>query len=366
MDFSYTEEQKQLKRRVKSFTAEHSDRLDQCYEKKQFPSSVFEEAVDVGPGTIIPEQYGGHGKGAIEYSIINEEIGLFQTSFQLARAINETGSDEQKKQYLPDLANCEYPGAITISEPNTGSSLKNMETKAEPTENGYILNGKKTHANLGAEAGLHKIYAMTEEGLTAFLVEQGNPGIEIKTQLDPIGLRDMPIYDLELNDCEVPERAVLGEVGGGYEVFFSTFNFSRVGNASSLLGRGKRALQKAIEYADRRSIDDENVVTDFQGIRWMIADAYTRLEAASRLRDEAAWRIENGKSAALHTSMAKLMAAYASLPAISTAIQITGAHGLYRDQPFIKYFNDAKTLEVAGGSREVMRNVIADNVLGDS
>lgn len=365
MDLSYTEEQRALQSRAQEFAAEHRETLDQCYEEHRFPMKVFQQGTSIGTGVIIPEVYGGQGKGAIEYSIVNEQIGIFQTSFQLARAIIENGTEEQKAEYLSKLANCEYPGAITISEPNTGSSLKNMETVAVKDGDEWVLDGTKTHANLGAEAGLHKVYASTEEGLTVFLIEKGTPGLKITNKLDPIGLRNLPIYDLELDECRVPEEAVLGEVGGGYEVFFSTFNFSRIGNASSLIGTGKRAVKDAIEYASEREVDEENVVTDFQGIRWMVADSHTRLQAASRLRDEAAWRIDAGKSAVLHTSMAKLMAAYAALPATTNAIQMTGAHGLYYDQPFITYFNDAKTLEVAGGSKEIMRNVIADEILDE-
>lgn len=366
MDFSYGEEQRTLRNRAEQFADEHRETLQEYYNNHRFPKTVYQKGTDIGPGVIIPEEYGGKELGAIEYSLVNEQIGLFQTSFQLARAIIVNGSEDQKEQYLPELANCEYPGAITISEPNTGSSLKNMETVAVKQGDEFVLNGQKTHANLGAEAGLHKVYAMTEEGLTTFLVGKENPGLEITNKLDPIGLRNLPIYDLELDECHVSKDAVLGDVGGGYDVFFSTFNFSRIGNASSLIGYGKRAIEDAIDYASDREIDDENVVTDFQGIRWTIADSYTRLEAASRLRDQAAWRIDNGKSAVMYTSMAKLMAAYAALPATTHAIQITGAHGLYYDQPFITYFHDAKTLEVAGGSREIMRNVIADQILDEA
>ncbi|MFB6303861.1 MAG: acyl-CoA dehydrogenase family protein, partial [Haloferacaceae archaeon] len=150
--------------------------------------------------------------------------------------------------------------------------------------------------------------------------------------------------------------------GDGYEVFFETFNFSRIGNASEMLGRGRRSLRRAVRWAKERDVGEQKV-TDFQGIRWKVADLYTDLRAAERLRDEAALALDRGEDAALETSMAKLAAADAALPATTEAMQITGAHGLYRDRPYEADFRDVKTLEVAGGSREIMRNVVADEVI---
>jgi len=365
MEFSYTDAQESLKSGAREFYEDNEKQLATYHDEQRFPMQLFRNHPEYGPTIIIPEKYGGDGMGAIEYSIVSEELGFYQTTFQVARSIISTGSESQKKRYLPDLAACEYPGAITISEPNTGSSLKQMETTGEEDGDSFVLNGSKTHSNLGAEAGLHTVYASTEEGLTVFLVEDDNPGLVIDEKLDPIGMRTMPIYSLELDDCRVPKDQVLGDVGGGYEVFFNTFNFSRIGNASSLIGMGRRALDAALEYASQREVGNKGMVTDFQGNRWTIADLHTKLEAATRLRDEAAWRINEGKSAVLQTSRAKLMAADAALPATLNAIQMTGAHGLYNDQPFMRYFSDAKTLEVAGGSREVMRNVISDEVLAE-
>jgi alkylation response protein AidB-like acyl-CoA dehydrogenase len=198
--------------------------------------------------------------------------------------------------------------------------------------------------------------------LTVFLVEEDNPGMRPQEKEDPVGLREMPIRDVVYNDCEVPDEQVLGEVGGGYKVFFTTFNFSRIGNASEILGHGKHALDRAITWASEREVGD-NVVTDFQGNRWKIADLKTRIQAVEHLRNEAAWRLDNGEDAVKHTSMAKLMAGEVALAAIEEAIQLTGAHGLYERNRYFLDLQDAKTLDVAGGSREIMRNVIADQIL---
>ena len=365
MDFEYTPEQRTLRADVRSWHRENEAEFREVIRRGEFPRGLYEEGMDAGFGNvIIPEVHGGPNGGAMEYALVAQEVGLFQISFQMQRALIETGSDAQKNRYLPQFVDSDYVGAIGISEPETGSSLKSMDTYAERGHDHFVLNGTKSHVNLAAQADLHKLYAMTEEGLTAFLVEDDNPGLSVTEEGDPIGTRYLPIFDIELDDCEVPASQVLLDPGDGYEVFFKTFNFSRIGNASELLGHGWRALEQATEWADQRKVGD-NVVTDFQGIRWKAAELYTQLQAAERLRDEAAWRIDTGKDSALATSMAKLAAANAALPATTESMQITGAHGLYYDQPFVQHFLDAKTLEIAGGSREIMKNLIADKILED-
>jgi hypothetical protein len=363
MNFELTPERTALRERVTAWREDNEATIDAHARRSAFPRGVYEDGMERGFGSVIvPEAYGGGGGGAMEYAIVAEQVGLFQISFQVQRALLVTGSDAQKERYLPQFVDGDAVGAIHISEPETGSSLKSMDTVAVRDGDEFVLDGTKSHVNLAAEATVHKVYAMTDEGLTAFLVDDDNPGLTVTEKRDPIGTRYLPIYDAELDECRVDASQVLGEVGGGYETFFGTFNFSRIGNASEMLGHGKRALRKATQWASERQVGDDTV-TDFQGIRWKIADLYTDLEAATHLRDRAACALDAGEDAVLETSMAKLAAANAALPATTEAIQITGAHGLYRDQPYESHFRDVKTLEVAGGSREIMRNVVADQVI---
>ena len=363
MNFEYTPEQQELRADIRSWRRENEAELCDFIRRGEFPRDLYDEGMEAGFGNaIVPETYGGLGGGAMEYAIVAQEIGLFQISFQMQRALLESGSGTQKERYLPQFVDGDFIGAISISEPGTGSSLKSMDTYADRVNGHFVLNGTKSHVNLAAQADLHKVYAMTGEGLTAFLVEDDNPGLKVIEKGDPIGMRYLPIYDIELDDCEVPASQILLEPGSGYEVFFKTFNFSRIGNASELIGHGWRALEQASEWTDQRQVGVD-IVTDFQGARWKVAELYTQLRAAERLRDEAAWRIDARKDSALATSMAKLAAVNAALPATTESMQITGAHGLYYDQPFVQHFLDAKTLEIAGGSRETMKNVIADQIL---
>jgi alkylation response protein AidB-like acyl-CoA dehydrogenase len=164
-------------------------------------------------------------------------------------------------------------------------------------------------------------------------------------------------------ECRVPETRIVGREGQGARVFFSAFNHSRIGNASCLLGIASGALDRAVSYIRGRKVGNQTVA-DFQGIRWIVADLSTRLEAGRLLRDKAAWMEDRGKDPARETSMAKLLAGEISMEAVSQAIQLTGSHGCYRDTPFERYFRDAKSLCIAGGTLEVMKNNIARQVLG--
>lgn len=364
MDFELTETQQEYQQCARRFRKEHSKRIAECKDKSEFPHDLFKKGVKHGfPSVFIPEEYGGGGHGAVEYALIAEHIGFYQTTYQLARALLVMGTDRQKERYLPKIAEGKLIGSDDISEENAGSSLKDIETTAERNGDSYVINGRKVHVNCAGEADVHHVYAFTDEGLTVFLVEKDNPGMRPQEKEQPIGLREMPIRDVVYDDCVIPKEQVLGEPGGGYEVFFKTFNFSRIGNASEIIGHGKHALEQAVEWASSREVGDKGTVTDFQGNRWKIAELETRLRAVEHLRNEAAWKFDQGESAVMHTSMAKLMGGEVALSAIEEAIQLTGAHGLYREQHFDQQFADAKTLDVAGGSREIMRNVIADQIL---
>ncbi|ESS07452.1 MAG: acyl-CoA dehydrogenase [uncultured archaeon A07HB70] len=364
MDFDRTADRRALDDRVTAWREEHEATIRDHAERSAFPRDLYEEGMERGFGTaILPPEYGGPGGGAVEYGIVAEQTGIFQICFQTQRAILTAGTAAQRERYLPAFADGSAVGAISISEPETGSSLKSMDTTVERDGDGWVVDGFKSHVNLAAEATVHLVFAAADEGLTVLLVDDDAPGIEVSEKRDPIGTRYLPIYDVAFDEVPVDDDAVLLGPGDGYEVFFETFNFSRIGNASEMLGRGKRSLRRAVRWARDRTVGDQTV-TEFQGIRWKIADLYTDLRAATRLRDEAAHALDDGDDdASLKTSMAKLKAADAGLAATTEATQITGAHGLYRDQPYEANFRDVKTLEVAGGSREIMRNVIADAVV---
>jgi alkylation response protein AidB-like acyl-CoA dehydrogenase len=243
-----------------------------------------------------------------------------------------------------------------------GSSLKAMKATARRDGSDWILDGQKTHVNLGHQADVMIVYAMAEEGLTSFLVDAREKGISTR-QTNPIGYRLIPTAEIELDSVKVPDSALLGGPGKGLKTFLSTFNTSRLGNASELIGYGRRALAEAIAYAEQRQVGEDARVVDFQGIQWTVADCYAELYAASLARDHAALLIDQGKDHSLETTVAKKLAVDAAEKAANECFALIGGYGLYEETPFEQILCDIKVLRVAGGSLEVLRNYLARRVL---
>jgi len=367
-DFSMSAEQQQLKRDVAETAQKLRFRVDDWDRRSVAPRELFREmGMRRWMGPIVPLEYGGMGKGAIEYSIISEELaraGLFgpQPTIQAEKHLLASGTDEQKERYLPRLARGQWIAAIAVSEPNVGSSFDAMETTAVGKDGTYLISGRKSHINYAADAALILLYARTEKGLSIFIVDRGTPGINFRKG-NPIGQRMQPIYDVTLDKVEVPRAQLLGEEGDGMSTFFATFNLSRIGNASCLLGLARGSLDEAIAYARERQVG-KNLVTDFQGIRWMVADLSTQVEAAALLRDKAAWLEDEGVEHALETAMARYYAAEVAEEVCSRVFSLVGGWGCYRERPFERYWRDAKVGKLAGGSSEVLKNLIARRVLG--
>ncbi len=370
MDFSRNENQKNLQARARAFAEEVIAPEAKDYDEKGlFPAATFRKMGAEGfLGLPLPAEYGGGGGGAVEYGILCEEIArasaayIHNGHYQTERMLLRHGTEEQRREILPHLASGESLAATAISEAGVGSSFTGMASTARRAGDEYILDGEKIHINDAAESGWINFFAVAPGGLTVFLVETSRPGFRILDKMDPIGLRASPIYSFRLEDYRIPPGRRVGEEGEGIQVFFSAFNYSRIGNASCLLGIAGAALEKALAIARERKVGRQ-AVTSFQGIRWMAAERFTRLEAASLLRDKAAWMEDRGGNPSRESSMAKLLAGEISVEIVCQAIQISGSRGCYRDSPLERYLRDAKSLCIAGGTLEVMKNNIAHQIL---
>ncbi len=350
-----------------AFAEQHRHALTAHRREGRFPREIYLEMGKRGwVGPFTPVNDGGAGGGVAEYCLIEEEVAAQalvspQISVQGQRWLLDWGTPDQRARYLPGIARGEVVFSESISEPGVGSSMKLMQSTASRDGGDWVLNGRKTHVNLGHQSDVTLVYAVAPEGITAFLVDTDLPGVSTR-QTDPIGLRLIPTADVLLEDVRVPTGAVLGEPGRGMETFFSTFNTSRLGNASELIGFGRRALAAAIAYAEQRPVGD-NVVTDFQGIQWTVADCYGALYGASLARDHAATLADQGGEHALETTLAKKLGIDASERAVNESFALVGGHGLYNDTDFGQLLHDMKVLRVAGGSLEVLRNYVARRVL---
>lgn len=355
---------------VAAFADEHRDELRRCTRDCRFPVEIYREMGRRGwVGPFADAEIGGLGGGIAEYCVIEEEVGRHglvspQISTQGQRWLMDWGTPEQIETYLGPMARGELIFSESISEPGVGSSLKLMRSTARRDGDDWILNGRKTHVNLGHQSDVTLFYAMAPDGLTAFLVDTNLPGVST-VQTDPIGLRLIPTADVDFDDVRVAASALLGEPGRGMDTFFSTFNVSRLGNASELIGFGRQALSQGLRYASKREVGD-SVVSDFQGIQWTVADCYSALYAASLARNRAAQVADRGEDPALATTLAKKLAIEAAERAVSEAFALIGGHGLYTDTDYGQLIHDVKVLRIAGGSLEVLRNYVARRVLSSN
>jgi alkylation response protein AidB-like acyl-CoA dehydrogenase len=351
------------------FGEKHRAELDAANRDGHFPRDLYAELGRMGfLGPLVPTADGGLGGGVAEYVVISEEVGRHglvsaQIAAQGQQWLLDWGTAEQKDRWLRGIATGELVFSESISEKYAGSSFKTMKSTAVRDGGDWLLTGNKTHVNLGADCDVTLFYAIAEEGLTSFLVDMTLPGVSTQVT-DPIGLRLIRTADVDFDRVRVPDSARLGPAGEGLQTFLSTFNISRLGNASELIGLGRRALELGLRYATERQVGD-NMVTDFQGIQWMVADAWTALQAASFARDDAALAHQRGEEIALRTTVAKRLAITAAEQASDASYSLVGGHGLYFDEPYTDIVNDIKVLKVAGGSSEIMRNFIARRVLKD-
>ncbi|MBE2242685.1 MAG: acyl-CoA/acyl-ACP dehydrogenase [Burkholderiaceae bacterium] len=354
---------------VKDVVEECREELDECERIGRFPAETYKRMGARGLlGVITPEEWGGLGGDAPEYCFTTEAMcrwGLVSSQVQIQgmRWMNDWGTPEQKKKYLPGMVAGSLVFSESISEPGAGSSLKKLSTTAVRNGGDWLINGKKIHINLGAESHVTLVYAMTDAGLTSFLVDTDLKGVT-RRHSDPLGYRYLPTADMIFEDVRVPDAALLGAPGEGMKTFLSTFNVSRLGNASELIGFATRALAEATDYAKQRDVGPHKV-TDFQGIQWTLADCYAALYGASLARDHAANLVKRGEEFSMATSLAKKLAIDAAEKTTNDVFALTGGYGLYRDKPFGQLLFEVKTLRIAGGSVEILRNYIASQILKD-
>lgn len=372
MNFELSQEHKELQLSIRKLVEQSIlPRIMDYEEKSILPREIFTEIGARGfLKAHIPKENGGLGLGTMAYCLVSEELakagaGLTHNgNFQTGKMLLEYGTPKQQERYLTKLFNGEYLAAMAITEQTVGSSFANMQTKVEKHGDTFILNGVKTLINDAAEADIINVFAKSDTGTSVFLVEKNTPGFRILKKLDPIGMRSSPIYEFELKDCVVRADQLVGKPGEGLKAFFSAFNFSRLGNASAALGIAQAAIEKTLAYIKERQVG-LRVLAEFQGIRWLLAEISTQLEAARLLRNQAAVMADSQQDITLESARTKLFCVEVANRVVGDCIQATGRYGCLRDNLFELYLRDVKVLGTAGGSLEVMKNNIASRLIGN-
>lgn len=378
MDFAFTPEHQALRDMVRSFVQKevrpHARRWD---EEGEFPAATVARMGELGLlGVMVPEEYGGSGMDTISYAIAVEEIGKGDGSLGLTVASHNSlctahilsfGSEAIRKKYLPELASGRMLGAWALTEPGSGSDSLNMRTRAEWKGDRWVLNGSKMFITQGGVGGVYVILAVTDkekgrDGVTAFLVEAGTPGLSTGKPLHKLGMRSSDTAELILEDLEVRPAHVIGEVNSGFRDTMRNLAGGRISIAALAVGIGLGAMEEAKAYAkERRQFGQP--ISRFQAIQWKLADACTELEAAGLMTMQAAYRKDRGQSYVQEAAMAKLFASEAAMRATIQAVQIFGGYGYTREYPVERYMRDAKLCEIGEGTSEVQRLIIARRLI---
>jgi alkylation response protein AidB-like acyl-CoA dehydrogenase len=342
-------------------------------EAQIFPKELFHEMGKLGfLGVLVSPEYGGAGMGYAEYITIVDEIAQVCGSIGLSVAahnslctqhINQFGTEEQKRRWLPKLATGEWIGAWGLTETGTGSDAGGMNTTAVRHENGWMLNGSKNFITHAISGDVAVVIARTGEkgdshGMTAFVVEKGTPGFQGGRKENKLGMRASETAGLFFDQCFVPDNQVLGNVGEGFIQSMKILDGGRISIAALSLGIAKGAHKAALRYSREREQFGQPI-GDFQGIAFKLAEMSTKIYAAELMTRHAGSLKDQGRKVTQESAMAKLFASETAVEVATDGVQIHGGYGYTKDYPAEKYFRDSKLCTIGEGTSEIQKLVIS-------
>jgi len=346
---------------------------------KTFPADNFKKMAELGlMGMMVPPEYNGAGADTLSYVLALQEVAYACASTAVVMSvhnsivcetINRFGTEEQKQAYLKPLAAGEVIGAFALTEPHAGSDPVSQATRAERNGDHYIIHGTKRFITSGENAGVTIITAKTDKtkrhkGISAFIVKKGTPGFTVGKTEEKMGLCASDTTDLVFKDCPVPSDNLLGEEGDGFKIAMTALDGGRIGIAAQSVGLAQAALDAAVSYAKEREQFGQPI-SKFQGLRWMLADMATELEAARQLTFSAAAKKDRGERYTMQASIAKLFASEMVNHVTAKALQIHGGYGYIKEYPVERFYRDARVFTIYEGTSEIQRVVIANHLLED-
>lgn len=348
----------------------------------KFPEKSVRGAADAGLlGVLIPREYGGAGLDALCFAICIEELAQACASTSVIVDVHTSvgsepillfGDEDQKREWLPRLAQGELIGAFALTEPSSGSDAASLKMSARRNGGGYVLNGTKVFITNIGHAGLYVVFARTgpdarAAGVSAFLVPAETPGVRVGQVFDKMGLNGSPTGELVLEDVEVPAENRLAAEGQGFTVAMRALDSGRIGISGQALGIAQAAVDQAGELMRERGHErsDGPILTRLagQGDDFLLADMAARVESARLLAYHAAWLCSRHVPFTRAASMAKLHCTDVAMQVALDALQIAGDEGAVKGSPFERHVRDAKALQIYEGSNQVQRVVIAREIL---
>lgn len=379
MDFDLTPEQRQIRAAVSGFAEKEIQPFVEQYEREaRYPSDLIQKLVPLGYiAPMIPEEYGGSFVDVMSYGIICEELARVDwvvasvvsvTNSLLAGSILRFGSEDQKRRWLPAMADGSCLTSACLTEPDGGTDLANMRTLAVKVDGGWRLSGTKVFISHAAHAGLFLVVATLDRekkhrGVTAFLVDPHSEGIRI-ADFPMRTLRRDNLAEVHFEDAFVPDEGLLGEPGKGFPVLGSALDTGRFSVAARCVGQAQRCIDLAVPYSLNREAFGQKIA-EFQMIQKKIADMACRTQAARSIVYQLGRMKDGGvPRASMEASMAKLMASQAAVQNALDAIQIHGGYGLSEEYEVGRLLLEAKALEFGEGTSELHNKIIAEFMLG--
>ncbi|MPT38979.1 MAG: acyl-CoA dehydrogenase [Achromobacter sp.] len=374
--YALNEDQLQIQDLIRRVAREKvAPRANEIDGTAEYPHDMYALLKELGLFTLpFPEQYGGAGS-MLSACLAIEEFGrvCYNTAYLLLvqwvpfGAILHGGTEEQKARLLPGLASGDLRGAFSTTEAQSGSDVSGIKTRAEKTAGGFVLNGAKIWCTNSDIADFILVAAKYREqdkdGISLFIVEKGTPGLQVGRKEEKMGARGVPSCPLFLDNVFVPDSNMLG---GGFRAVMEAFNASRPLIGARGVGLAQGALDHAIEFVSNRTAFGQQV-SEFQGVRWMLADMAMQTEAARQLVYRAASLVDSGAPAAALAplaAMAKCFASDTAMKVATDAVQLFGAAGISSEYPINRYFRDAKVLQIIEGTNQIQRNIISNSLLG--
>jgi len=382
MSYDLTEEQEMLKETIARMAREQiAPGAAERDEKAEFPWDMVkllrENALF---GADYPEEFGGSEMGLLSLCLIIEEIAKACASTSVVLLVHElgtmpimlAGSDEQKKRYFPKLATGEHLIAFGLTEPNAGSDVSGLKTKAVRDGDDYVINGTKIFISHADVADLVCIAARTDasvpgpKGTGIFVVEKGTPGFTIGKHENKMGVRGSSTVEVILEDVRVPGANLLGAENSGFHIIMKTLDITRIPVAAQAVGIAQGALDYAINYTKERTQFGKPLFS-FQGLQWMMADMTTQVEAARQLTYKAASMFEKlpknldrlPKELVRQSAMAKLFAGDTAMKVTTDAVQLLGGYGFVKEYPVERMMRDAKITQIYEGTSQIQKVVIS-------
>ncbi len=373
-----SEEQSMIRDMARDFAQnEIAPRAEQWEKGGWIDDAIIEKMGDLGlMGMVVPEEWGGSLSDYVSYALAIEEISAADAATGTMMSVHNSvgcgtllnaGNDEQKRQWLPDMASGRAIGSFCLTEPQAGSEAHNLKTRAILQDGKWILNGAKQFVTNGKRARIAIIFAVTDpdlgkKGLSAFLVPTDTAGFSVSRVEHKMGIRASDTCAITLENCTIPENHLLGERGKGLSIALSNLENGRIGIGAQAVGIARAAFEAALKYAQEREQFGKNLLAH-QSIANMLADMHTQINAARLMVLNAASLKDRGIPCLNEAAQAKLMASEMAEKVCSMAIQIHGGYGYLEDYPVQRYYRDARITQIYEGTSEIQRMLIARSLV---